>query len=89
MLWISSCPWPTTVVPVSMCCGLDSSETPQEQSKGALIPPEATALTTSGALLTQSHGDRELFPPSKIKECFGLSLFPREHMGYSVIWSWR
>jgi len=84
-----SCPWPTSVVPVSVCCGLDSSETLQEQSQGTLIPPEAAALSASGVLLTQSHGDCELSPPSKTKVHFRKSLFQREHVGYSVTWSWR
>lgn len=88
-LQIFSCPWPTTVVPVSICCGLDSSETLQELSQGALIPPEATALTASGTLLIQSHTDCELSPPSKTKiVCFGSSLFSREHMG-CIMWRWR
>lgn len=76
----------SAVESVSTCCGLDSSETLQELSQGALIPPEATSLTTSGALLTQSHGDRELSQPSKTKVYFGSSLFPRQHRGYSAIW---
>lgn len=63
--------------------------THQKQSQGALIPPEVTALTASGALLIQSHSDWELSPPSTIKLCFGSNLFSREHMGYSIVWSWR
>lgn len=44
-------PWLSAVVPVSMCCGLDSSETLQRDSQDALIPPEATAPSASETLL--------------------------------------
>lgn len=44
-------PWLTAVVPVSMCCGLDSSEALQGDSQDALIPPEVTAPSASGTLL--------------------------------------
>lgn len=80
MLWMSSCPWPTAVVPVSMRCGIDSSEQPQS----ALIPPEVSARSASGALLIESHGDHELSLPSKVQ------VSSQESTWVTVsIWSWR